>query len=220
MASSRHQEAVGWRPPRFVEAKRDLGAWGNTTLRPYIQSISDIIDIVPIGATGESVGNLDRALVYGVEWRSTFNFDPLGWQGAKLNMGLEVRHSEVRDPLTGVQRPISDDLHYAFNMDLRWDIPESDWAVGTSANYFESYYGVRLTEVGRFWEGPVWANVFIENKDIFGLVGRFSLNNMFNTDSTWNRTVYAGRRTDPISFIEYRNRPIGHIFSFSLSGKF
>ncbi len=203
-----------------VEAKRDLGAWGNTTLRPYIQSISDIIDIVPIGATGESVGNLDRALVYGVEWRSTFNFDPLGWQGAKLNMGAEARHSEVRDPLTGVTRAISDDLHYLFNFDLRWDIPESDWAVGTGANYFESYYGVRLTEVGRFWEGPVWANVFVENKNIFGLVGRFSLNNMFNTDSTWNRTVYAGRRTDPISFIEYRNRPIGHIFSFSLSGTF
>jgi hypothetical protein len=203
-----------------VETTHDMGGWGNTTLRTYAQSIEDIIDTIPIGATGENVGNLDRALVYGAEWRSTLNFDPLGWAGAKLNTSFEIRWSEVRDPLTGLKRPISDDTHYAADIGLRWDIPDSDWAFGGGGNYYESYYGVRLSEVGRSWEGPIWANVFVEHKDVFGLVGRIQINNLLDADSTWNRTVYAGRRTDPISFIEYRNRPIGHIFSFSLSGTF
>jgi hypothetical protein len=36
----------------------------------------------------------------------------------------------------------------------------------------------------------------------------------------WDRTVYLGRRTDPINFIERRDRLIGPIFSFQVRGKF
>jgi hypothetical protein len=203
-----------------IETTHDMGAWGNTTLRLYNNEIQDIIDTIPIGPTGESVGNLDHATRFGVDWKATINFDPLGWQGAKLDTRLQYQFSEVRDPLTGQKRPVSNDMHYAADFSLRWDIPDTDWAAGGNWNYYEQYYEYRLTEYDRFWEGPVWASLYVEHKNIFGLVGRITINNLFDTDSTWNRTVYAGRRTDPISFIEYRNRPIGHIFSFSISGKF
>jgi hypothetical protein len=36
----------------------------------------------------------------------------------------------------------------------------------------------------------------------------------------WDRTVYAGRRTGPIAFIEDRNRTIGPILSFQVRGRF
>jgi len=203
-----------------IEATHDMDEWGSTTLRLYVRQFEDIIDTIPIGPTGESIGNLDSATRYGIEWKSTLNFDPLGWDGAKLTARLQYQDSAVRDPLTGRLRPISDDLRYLADFGLRWDIPGGDWAVGGGWTYNETAYAYRLTEVGRVWEGPVWASLFVEHKNVFGLVARFTLNNAFNTDSTWNRTVHAGRRTDPISFIEYRNRPIGHIFSFSISGTF
>lgn len=37
-----------------VEAVRDLGAYGSTTLRAYRQRIDDIVDTIPIGVDGES----------------------------------------------------------------------------------------------------------------------------------------------------------------------
>ena len=203
-----------------LETVHDMGAWGNTTLRLYARSIEDIIDTIPIGPTGESIGNLPSAFRYGLDWKYTFNFDPLGWEGAKLDGRFQYQFSEVRDPLTGQMRPVSNDMKLAAFFNLRWDIAGTDWATGGFWEYYEQYYGYRLTEYGRQWEGPVWAGLFLEHKNIYGLVGRVQINNLFDTDSTWNRTVYAGRRTDPISFVEYRNRPIGHIFSFSISGKF
>jgi hypothetical protein len=211
-------------PPQFwiaeLETIQDLDAWGSVSLRLAAESIEDIIDTIPIGATGESLGNLDKAFRYRVQLKSTINLDPIGWQGAKLDLGMGYQGSEVRDPLTGQMRPISGNSQYYANYALRWDIPSTDWAIGGAWDYSDNYYSYRLTEVGRQWDGPVSANIFVEHKDIFGLVGRIQINNLFDADSTWNRTVFAGRRTDPISFIEYRNRPIGHIFSFSISGKF
>ena len=211
-------------PPQFwvaeIEATQDMNAWGSATLRLTAESIEDIIDTIPIGATGESLGNLPSAIRYRANLKSTINFDPLGWEGAKLDVTLQYQGSEVRDPLTGQMRPISGDSQYNAFFNLRWDIAGTDWAIGGYWEYFDNYYNYRLTEVGRPWEGPVWASIFVEHKDIFGLVGRIQINNLFDSDSTWNRTVYAGRRTGPVSFIEYRNRPIGHIFQFTISGTF
>ena len=203
-----------------VEGVRGLGAWGRTTLRLYGQLIDDIIDYIPIGASGESRGNLDQATVYGFESRSTFNLDPIGWRGARLDAHLGWQGSEVEDPLTGEQRPISNSLQQFFSVSLRHDVPRTDWAWGTGYEYQLNAKNYRLTEVGRMWEGPVWGNVYLEHKNLYGLTVRAGVYNLLAADSMWDRTVYAGRRTDPVAFIEKRDRQIGPIFSFSLRGKF
>ena len=38
--------------------------------------------------------------------------------------------------------------------------------------------------------------------------------------SMWQRTVYMDRRTGPVDFREDRDRRIGPIFQFTVSGKF
>ena len=57
----------------------------------YAQRIDDIVDTIPIGETGESPGNIDRATLYGLEWKGTFNMDPFGWRGAKIDRARAVR---------------------------------------------------------------------------------------------------------------------------------
>lgn len=79
---------------------------------------------------------------------------------------------------------------------------------------------VRLTEQGRFWEGPVWANAYIEKRSLFGHTVRATIGNFLGARSMWDRTVYDGRRTDSIAFIEERDRRIGPIFSLSIQGTF
>jgi len=203
-----------------VEGNRNLGDLGSTTLRLYGRLIDDIIDYIPIGATGESPGNLDQATVYGVQSHSTFNLDRLHWRGARVDAELQWQGSRVEDPLTGEIRPISDSLQEAASLSLRHDIPKSNWAWGTDYSYQLNAQNYRLTEVGRLWEGPIWGDFYIEHKNVHGLTVRAGVYNLVAADSKWDRTVYTGRRTDPVAFIEHRNRQIGPIFSFQVRGKF
>ncbi|GHA72694.1 TonB-dependent receptor plug domain-containing protein [Cognatilysobacter bugurensis] len=203
-----------------LEASRTLGDWGNTALRLYTQRIDDIVDVVPIGVDGESTGNIDRATRHGVEWKHTLLFDPIGWRGAKLDARVQVERSRVRDPLTGEQRPISNNLQELVELGLRHDVPDTDWAWGANASY--GYYArdYRLTEVGRVWEGPIWGSLFLERKNLKGLTVRVTASNITDAMSMWDRTVYLDRRTGPIDYIEVRDRRIGPILSFAISGTF
>ena len=211
-------------PPQSWEAEvelvRNLGRWGRTTFRVYGHLIDDIVDIVPIGATGESPGNIDRAIRYGAESRSTINLDPLGWVGARVDARFIIQRSRLDDPLTGEPRPISNSLREAAELTLRYDIPETEWAWGGGASYQIAALNYRLTEVGRQWEGPVWAHLYVEHKDVYGLTVRATVNNILGADSMWDRTVFAGRRTGPVAFHETRDRIIGPILSFQVRGRF
>jgi outer membrane receptor for ferrienterochelin and colicins len=203
-----------------VEAVRNLGALGTGTVRVYARLIDDIIDYIPIGADGESPGNLDHATMYGIESRGTFNLDRVGFRGARLDLEAQWQTSEVEDPLTHEERPISDSLQEWASVALRHDIPNTEWAWGTGASYQLNAKNYRLTEVGRQWEGPVWAELYAEHKNVAGLTVRAGVYNLVAADSMWDRTVYDGRRTDAVDYIEHRDRQIGPIFSFQVRGKF
>ena len=186
----------------------------------YGQRIDDIVDTIPIGDSGESPGNIDRATLYGIEWKSTIALAPLGWHGARLDARFQLQDSRVDDPLTGEPRRISNSLLRLGELGLRHDIPGTDWAYGGDASYEFHARDYRLTEVGRQWEGPVWGSVFVERKNLAGLTVRASAGNQFGAMSMWDRTVYLERRTGPVVYYERRDRRIGPVFSFSVSGKF
>ena len=203
-----------------VEFVRRFGPWGSTTIRAYYHRVEDIIDIIPIGATGQGIGNIDSAIRYGVDGRATINFDPIGWRGARLDLRAWLQHTELEDPLTHEIRPISGSLHRAYEATLRYDIPGSDWAVGGAASHQDNAYSFRLTEVSVQTEGPVFANVYVENKDVFGLTVRATFGNILGARSPRDRLVYQGFRTGPLDFIELRDRRIGPIFSLQIRGRF
>jgi hypothetical protein len=201
-----------------VQGVRNFGALGTTTLRLYGRLIDDIVDQIPIGATGEAPGNLERATVYGIDWKSTIYLAELGWKGAKLDTRLQLQKTRLDDPLTGDPRPISGNLVRFAEVALRHDVPGSDWAWGGAASHFKPSKNFRLGQLTYSNEGPVFANMFVENKDVFGLTVRGQVGNMLGANSVLDRIVYVGRRTGPISFVEQRRRTIGPIFSFTISG--
>ena len=204
-----------------TEVGRELGAWGKTRLKLYAHRIDDIIDIIPIGDDQEGVGNLPRATRFGAQSTSTLLFDPIGWKGAKLDLTLGFERTRVRDPLTGEKRAISGTRDRWASLSLRHDVPGTKiaYGAGLSHDHFAKYY--YLSEVFRSWEGPVWGNVFVEHKDIYGLTVRATAGNLFNARHRLDRTVYDGRRdSDPVSFVQKNNQLIGAIFSLSVKGTF
>ena len=138
-----------------IEATRNLGAWGTATARLYGRLISDVVDIIPIGVDGQSPGNLPgTATVLGLQWTSTFNFDPIGWRGAKLDMNLQFQKTSLEDPLTGLRRPINENMTRQLDINLRHDIPSTDWAYGGSFFQYRQSFGYRLDQSFHFLDTP------------------------------------------------------------------
>jgi len=211
-------------PPQSWEAEietvRQQGAWGSYTVRLYGAKIEDIIDFVPISSTSESVGNLDQALRYGVEWRATTNLDPMGWRGARLDSRFILQDSQVRDPLTGRDREISNSLQRLASLSLRHDVPDTDWAWGAGLSHQRSAPVYRLSERYRQWEIPIGGSVFVEHKNVRGLTVRGTIGNAFSGESYLDRVGFVGQRTGPVAFREKRDRTIGPIFAFEVRGRF
>jgi hypothetical protein len=204
-----------------LELAKDLGSYGKTKVNLVAAYYEDLVDIIPIGETGESPGNIARGHAYAIDWTSTFQLDPLGLAGAKINLRALAQTSRVADPLTGVKREISGFTTRLVEFGYRHDIPKTDWAYGANANYSHNAKSFRLNEVGRQFEGPVFASLFVEHKNLLGLTVRATAGNLLNARSRWDRVVYRGRRnTAPIDFVETRNRLIGPIFTFSIRGTF
>ena len=205
-----------------VQATRNLGPWGTATARLYGRLIEDIIDIIPIGAAGQSPGNLeDRASVYGLQWTSTFNFDPIGWRGAKLDMNLQFQKTRLTDPLTGVRRPINENMTRQIDVSFRQDLPDTDWAYGVAFFQFRQSAGFRLDQRFRFVDTPGNLGMYVEHKDVAGLTVRASVDNLLGTNESFVRTFFDGRRNaenSNILFTEDRDRFYGPIFTLTISG--
>ncbi|MGP1351773.1 MAG: TonB-dependent receptor plug domain-containing protein [Parasphingopyxis sp.] len=203
-----------------IEATQQLGAFGSITARVYYEQISDIVDQIPIGATAEAPGNIDSANRYGIEWNSTFNFDPLGWRGGRLDIEAQFQRSRVRDPLTGERRSISNDMLRDIEIELRHDIPGTDWAWGLEYEDYREAVGFRLSQLNDFIATPGFVGAYIEHKDVFGLRVRGGIYNLLDRDENFTRTFFVNRRDGPIDFIEDRSREFGPIFSFQIAGSF
>lgn len=204
-----------------LEVGRKLGRFGQTRLRTYHHQITDIVDIIPIGPDGEGIGNLPKATRTGAEWTSTFTLDPLGLRGAKIDSTVGLERSRVRDPLTGEQRPISGNRKLWVDLSFRQDVPGTSYAWGFSGSHSRNAYSYYLTEVTRTWEGPWFDQVFVENKNVFGLTVRAQVTNLLNARHRQERFVYDGRRNvSPLRFRQSHNQLIGPIFGLAVTGSF
>ena len=156
-----------------------------------------------------------------MESTSTFQLEPIGWTGAKLDVSAGFERTRVKDPLTGDKRPISGTQDKWVNLSLRHDIPHSDFAWGAEASYGHMTKNYFLTEVYRLWEGPWFVDLYVEHKNILGATVRATLGNVFNARHRWDRTVYEDwRDTSPVAFHQDNNQLIGPIFAFQVKRSF
>ena len=115
--------------------------------------------------------------------------------GVALPGWIDARGEPIRNPVTGEEHRARINLPHGFEYDT--------------------------CEIGRGWEGPVFADVYVEHKDLFGLTVRATVGNILNARHRFEREVYDGRRErDPIAFIQKNNQLIGPIFRLSVKGTF
>ena len=204
-----------------AEINKKFGAWGSTKLILIYRDVEDRVDVVPVGATGEAVGNIAKAKAGAIDWTATINLDPAGLKGVKLDTRLLLQKSSLRDPFTGEKRQWNGFTDTVAYIAVRHDVAGTDWAWGADAEYTHNQPNYRRNQSDKIWEGPVWATAFVEHKNVMGLTVRAQVRNIANARSKRDRTVYTGVRGEsPIAFVEERDRLIGPIFSFSVRGTF
>jgi hypothetical protein len=201
------------------EINKKLGAWGSQQFRFIYRNVEDKVEIIPLSGGGEAIGNIDKSWAAAIVSTSTIKFDPLGLRGVKLDGTIVLQTSRLRDPFTGLKRQWNGFVDRQAFATLRHDIPDSDWAWGAEASYNRVLPRYRSNSVDRIWEGPTFATLFLENKDIAGLTVRGEVGNILGARSYRDRTVWTGLRDQsPVAFVEQRDRRIGPIFRLSVSG--
>jgi hypothetical protein len=204
-----------------IQATRNLGRWGTVTARLYGRLYTDIVDVIPISG-GQSPGNLDgTATLVGLQWTSTFNFDPIGIPGAKLDMNLTFQRTRLTDPLTLARRPFNETTTRQVDINFRHDIPRTQWAYGVGFNQYRQSAGFRLDQRFRFLDTPGSLGVYVEHKNVLGLTVRGSVDNLLGTNESFGRTFFDGNRNatnSNVLFTEDRDRFYGPIFTLTISG--
>jgi hypothetical protein len=204
-----------------TEISHDLGRWGKTRLNFHYYSVSDIVDVIPIGTDGQGIGNLPHADRLGAESTSTINLDPLGFHGAKVDLNLGGEWTSVKDPLTHKRRPITNVQDVWGSIQIRHDIPGTPFAWSAYVqhqHYTKNYY---LTEIYSQLDLPWISGFYVEDKNFMGLTVRASVDNVPEGWHLFDRTVYAGfRDRAPIRFFERHHDLVGPLFTLSIKGTF
>lgn len=224
------------------EINKALGPWGAVKLAGEYHIIEDVVDLVPIDANGlpvrdplqnlgaiagGGVGNIDEAWAYSITGSGTIKLDPIGAKGVQIEVSYRYRDSEVKDPLTGIRREISSAPQTTASAAIRWDIPETAWALVAGIEEYRNYAGYRLDQVSWRWDAPSINFFSIENKDVFGLKVRLQAVNLNDTSENYKRYVYQSAgpgqprlRTNGVDFVEERYRTFGPMLRLQVSGTF
>ncbi len=203
-----------------IETTLGLGALGTLNLRPFYEDIIDIVDQIPIEGGGQAPGNLPAAQAYGIETDLTLLSEGLGWRGTRMDVGLSLQGSSIRDPLLGTTRELSGNRLLNLAAEIRHDLAATSWAFGGDIFYNEFAEDVRLDEIALNGESFGFARAFVENKDVAGMTVRVAVSNLLDRTNRFERTVFLDRSEGLVDFLETRERRFGTIFTFELEGSF
>lgn len=184
-----------------IEVERKFGAWGASNLIVFGEALEDVVDQIPLG-DGEGPGNIDRGARFGVELEGTFNFDPLGWNGAQLVYTATAQDSEIEDPLTGETRALNREDQLALDLEFRHDIDRTDlaWGIEFSPNIVSDTFRIDSIRTDRSQPGRL--RVFLEHKDLWGLTARAELARPFQDIEKQTRQRFDPDRTGTLTETE------------------
>ncbi|MCI4645609.1 MAG: TonB-dependent receptor plug domain-containing protein [Hyphomonadaceae bacterium] len=203
-----------------AEIDRNYGDLGAAEFRLFHEEIEDLVDRVPLPGGGQGPGNLESATRSGANGNVTLHLDQFGLAGVKLELEGAWETSSVEDPVTGRNRPISENrVNFVFG-ELRWDIPSTDFAVLIAAEHGRRQRFFRLDETFRYTQTKPFAWAELEHKDIFGTTGFVRIGNLLDSTDKEERAIYSPDRSGPVVENYVFDRDFGYILTVGLSGSF
>jgi len=203
-----------------VELERQDSDVISGTIRSFIRFIEDPIDRVLFADGTEGPGNLDSALEYGIEANATWLMKSIGLPGMRLELEGSLAESEIDDPITNIRRRVNDTELWSWEVNWRWDIPETAYAMGVNFEHDRESIFFRLdqTFAGRLDKPSTFA--FIEHKDLLGLQVRLFTQNILDNNIVRPREIFEGDRSGPLIERQFFSRSRGRRIGFRISDTF
>ncbi|MBL0925440.1 MAG: TonB-dependent receptor [Sphingomonadaceae bacterium] len=204
---------------------------GSIQFRGEYQFISDTQDLVPItlrDAAGnvtarfDGAGNIGNSKRWNGELEITLPFDwltkPIGFTGLELKYVGHYHGSRVTDPVTGLNRRMSNRPLWHQEWNLRYDAPAVGLVYGATFYTQESNNAYFFNEFRRQSDG-VRSTLFIEYTKF--KLGTLRLQVIDLPDFRRDRFIYADTRANSgLSQIVNRKRELDPLIQITLSGKF
>ena len=207
-----------WRFENEFDAK--FGDLGAATLTVFHEEIEDLVDRVPTGDGRDAIGNIDSARLSGVELSTTLNLDRFGLEGVQVQLEGEAIRSRVDDPLTGEERRISgEDISFTF-AEVRWDIPNTPYAILVAGEQFRDGRSFRLNEIFHYTPSDPFVWVEAEHKDFYGFNLSVRIANLLDQKDQEFRERFSPDRTGQLVQTRQFARDFGYILRFDISSSF
>lgn len=203
-----------------LEIERKGGGAVSGTAKLFARIIDDPIDQILFDDGSEGPGNLDRAFRYGVEGNMTWLLDKAGLKGGELELGGTLEDSSIDDPVIGQKRNINDIIIWTYDVTLRQDIPNSNWAWGVNFKQLKQdpFFRRDQSFEARFTRPTTVAR--LTHKNIFGLRLDIFYQNFLDNHVIQERLIYSPDRSGDLIQREVFDRTGGHRISFSFSDTF
>jgi len=199
---------------------RQLGDFGAFEITFEHEEIEDVIDRVPLPGGGEGVGNVDSASRTQLEVSSTLRLDPFGLDGVQIDFEWDAYDSEIIDQLTGEARRLSGSNDGSWSAEVRWDIPDTDYALSIAGERGRSTQRFRLDEIQKFQASDPFVWIELEHKDLFGTNAFIRFGNLLDQTDVEDRLLFEPDRTGNFIGRQRFDRDFGYILTFGLSGSF
>jgi hypothetical protein len=190
------------------------------TLRLFAEFIQDPIDQILFTDGSQGPGNLDNAFRYGAEINGTWLLDRYGFKGGRIDFDAGLRDSTIDDPITNTRRAINRTILWNFQIDLRHDIPNTNYAWFGRVDFDHITDFFRIDE--RLGGNNLEPNTRIgfEHKNFFGMNVELRLDNLIDNTVNRPRTIFTPDRSGDILRMEEFNRFRGRRFSISITDTF
>jgi outer membrane receptor protein involved in Fe transport len=189
------------------------------------EHVSHVVDHVPVFSgtqVFDAVGNIGNGRRDTIQGNLILPLDAVGMDGVTVKADATLLDSRVRDPATGVIRPISGDQPFGTHVDVTYDLPEHNLRLGGNfhdhAQTKQAEY--RIDEISSSFH-QVKLGAFIEHKPAPAWTVRLYGNELAQTASFRDRQIYGGQRgAAPLTLIERRSLNNGAMFGLRIQHEF
>lgn len=207
-----------------AEAERRIGEAGSVTFRighDWIEGVDDFISIVTPTGVFDAPGNIGDGTIFRLTGEFNLPLDNIGLDNAVLDGFIEWYDTNIFDPLTLEDRPLSNLREWELRFDFRQTFPERNLAWGWDYYWLSDgdVFRAREYRLEGFTDGDL--DIYVESTHIPGITARFSVDGIIDRGNDRQRVFYNGSRaTGVINAIEYQVRRSGPRFVLELRGTF
>ena len=150
----------------------------------------------------------------------TWLLDSFGLKGGELELEGELQDSSIDDPVTDISRGINDTRIWRYDVTLRQDIPNSNWAWGVNFRQFKQdpFFRRDQSFEASFTRPSTVAR--LTHKNIFGTRVDIFYQNFLDTHVEQERLIFSPDRNGDLIQREFFERSGGHRVSLSISDTF